>query len=227
MTYSGTDVLENFIEAVNYNEHLISRVLRWAPPKVKGFFDFGSGIGTFASNLRTKGYSITCIEPDKLHCEILEQNGFSIRAGLDEIPNDTIDYLYSLNVLEHIQEDQKILDQMYQKASKGGKIYIFVPAFSVLYSSFDKRVGHVRRYSQDDLLAKVKKAGFVIETTKYIDSIGFFAALVYKFLDNGKGELKLKQLLFYDRVVLPFSLAFDFIFSKFFGKNIEVIAYKK
>jgi hypothetical protein len=129
-------------------------------------------------------------------------------------------------VLEHIEDDVSILKMMFKKLKSGGRIYIFVPAFLCLYSSFDKKVGHLRRYTKKELYHKIEQAGFQIEKAWYFDCIGFCAAWDYTFLDKGNADLNKKQILFYDRIVFPISLFFDSFFQYFFGKNVEIVAKK-
>ena len=42
----------------------------------------------------------------------------------------------------------------------GGRLIFLVPAHGQLYSQFDKKLGHFRRYSKSAVLAKLKNADF-------------------------------------------------------------------
>ena len=57
----------------------------------------------------------------------------------------------------------------------GGRVCIFVPAFKALYSEFDARIGHFRRYRKAGLRAVVEQAGFRTVDVRYVNSLGFFA----------------------------------------------------
>lgn len=67
------------------------------------------------------------------------------------------------DVLEHIQEDQSVLDQLFQVVKPGGWLLITVPANPGLWSYFDVASHHVRRYTLEELSSKVFSAGFTIE----------------------------------------------------------------
>jgi len=105
-----------------------------------------------------------------------------------------------------------------------GKIIIFVPAHQFLYSVFDKKIGHYRRYNISSLNAilptELKNISY-----KYIDSIGFFASLANKFLLKSPTP-SLKQVLFWDRYLIPLSRIFDRLMGFRFGKNIYAIIYR-
>ena len=76
------------------------------------------------------------------------------------MPDASFNYIYTLNVLEHIEDDAAALRSLHAKLTDGGKLLIYVPAFPVLYTSMDAKVGHVRRYTRDTLMTRVTAAGF-------------------------------------------------------------------
>ncbi|MEI8132224.1 MAG: class I SAM-dependent methyltransferase [Leptolinea sp.] len=67
------------------------------------------------------------------------------------------------DVLEHIKEDQSVLDQLCRVVKPGGSLLITVPADPRLWSYFDVASHHVRRYTLEGLISKVQSAGFEIE----------------------------------------------------------------
>lgn len=224
--YTGTDNLEVMADAINYNDFLSSLVLKHAR-KNESIVDFGSGIGTFAREIAKNGFRVHCIEPDAKQAAMIAAAGMPVSTSIEEIPDGSIDYLYTLNVLEHIENDVDALRQLHRKLKPGGKILIYVPAFQVLFSSMDRKVGHFRRYTKHDLTAKLRNTKFNIVSARYVDSIGFFASLYFRFAGNDSGSLNHKALIFYDRVVFPISRVCDVILSPFFGKNVVVFAQKQ
>jgi len=145
---------------------------------------------------------------------------------LNELDNDSTDFIYTLNVLEHIETDQDVLNSLYSKIKPGGKLLIYVPAFQVLFSSMDTKVGHFRRYTRKNLATKVSKAGFEIKQNHYVDSLGFFVSILFKFFGDSTGSISYKSVKFYDRYLFPISKFLDIFFNGFLGKNVLLIAYK-
>jgi SAM-dependent methyltransferase len=221
--YEGAENLEVMASAVNYNQFLTQLILSKAKPGDR-MLDFGAGIGTFANRIREAGYSVTCVEPDIAQADRVAGIGIPVVGQLDQIMDQSVDYIYTLNVLEHIEDDVTALRELGQKLSRGGRILIYVPAFKILFSSMDRRVGHHRRYTLPGLRTAVEAAGLSVEQGRYADCLGFFATLVYKFFGDDSGQIDERALVAYDRIAFPLSRLADVVFGRFFGKNVFIVA---
>jgi SAM-dependent methyltransferase len=237
-TYSGMEDLQ-FSEnsLVSYNRYIVSQFLKYSGfPNVTASekqmiktLDFGAGVGSLAVLWsEIAGTPVDCFEIDPRQLAIIKRRGLSVVDKIGEI-SGTYDLVYSSNVLEHIENDVQALDELVSLIKPHGRIAIYVPAFSILFSELDRSVGHYRRYSQKELKAKVKASGCRIIRCRYVDSIGFFASLVIKVLGwKGIGNIGgQKSLIFYDRFVFPISQFLDFMSAgKILGKNLILIAEK-
>jgi SAM-dependent methyltransferase len=74
---------------------------------------------------------------------------------------DEFDVVGAFDVLEHIEEDERVLLEMFESCRSGGGAIITVPQHPWLWSYRDAFAHHVRRYRRADLLRKVRAAGFV------------------------------------------------------------------
>jgi 2-polyprenyl-3-methyl-5-hydroxy-6-metoxy-1,4-benzoquinol methylase len=225
-TYTGSDNLEIMAAAVNYNNFLMTLLSDYIQPKFR-ILDIGAGIGTFAKKLRDEGYNVLCFEPDEIQAELIKSNGLPVASSIKEIELSSLDFIYSLNVLEHIEDDLDALTQWLALLKPGGRMLLYVPAFQILYSSMDKKVGHFRRYNKEELIRKSKAAGFDIIRAEYADSLGFFASLMYKYFNNGSGDINHRALVFYDRIFFPISRFLDFFMNTIMGKNLYIIVERK
>jgi SAM-dependent methyltransferase len=221
--YSGVENLEVMQEAVNYNRYLLDTVRKYAPAQGR-VLDFGAGSGQFATPLSALGMDITALEPDALLQQRLAEKGIRAVAATEQLADSSFDYIYTLNVLEHIADDVGALRQLHAKLRAKGRLLIYVPAFQVLYTSMDAKVGHVRRYTRQMLVARVTAAGFAVERVAYADSIGFFATFAFKLLGNKDGRVGLGALKMYDRAVFPLSRTLDALTQRCFGKNLLLVA---
>jgi SAM-dependent methyltransferase len=224
--YSGVDNLEVMQEAVNYNRYLLNTVRKHAPPQAR-VLDFGAGGGQFAAPLAGLGLNVTALEPDQLLQQRLRAQGLRAVGSTQELPDASFDYIYTLNVLEHIEDDAAALRSLHAKLTDRGRLLIYVPAFPVLYTSMDAKVGHVRRYTRETLMTRVTAAGFQIDRVAYADSIGFFATLAFKLSGNKDGNVSLGALKLYDRLVFPLSRALDLLAQRWFGKNLLLTCTKQ
>lgn len=222
--YRGHDILDLLKEARNYNHWLTDQVYSAKPPGAARIADLGAGRGTFAEMLRERGLEIACVEPDPENQVILRQSGFSVQATLDAHEPESLDYVYTLNVLEHVPDDEALVRAVFSRLRKGGRLFIFVPAFPVLWSRLDDYVEHQRRYRRSPMGAMLRRAGFVLERARYADCLGFFAALFFG--RNARVEISPRSIWIYDRLLFPVSRFLDPVLGQFFGKNLAVLCRK-
>ncbi|XUT43740.1 class I SAM-dependent methyltransferase [Burkholderia sp. F1] len=185
--------------------------------------DFGAGVGTLAAIFAQRtGVRPLAVEADVNHQSALNARGIVTYAAISDVPGQ-VDFVYSSNVLEHIEDDVAVLRELHGKLAPGGGIAIFVPAFEVIWSKFDDKVGHHRRYTIKSLRENLTLAGFTVEEIRYCDVVGFFLALLFKLVGSKSGEPSVRSLRFFDRVLFPISKALDLFAHRWLGKN--VLAY--
>jgi hypothetical protein len=232
--YSGVqELLDSELGLPGYNRELVNLLAKeldlakgMAEGKVK-LVEFGAGTGTLAELWRdTFLIDPICIEIDSILVQIIKSKGFETYNRLDEMKSK-IKYLYTSNVLEHIEDDVNTLRQIRGKMEENGIIAIYVPALPILFSDLDRSVGHFRRYTKKELLYKVRLAGFEVRACYYNDCIGVIASLLVKVFGYKKQTRfgSKESLLLYDRYVYPISRIFDrFLFKFVIGKNILLVA---
>lgn len=221
--YTGSDVLEFLKEAKNYNQSLVKLITNHF--KTGLALDFGAGLGTFTQLIQNETRRIECVELDNEQRGILSAAGFTAFKDISETPH-TYNFIYSLNVLEHIEEDSVAAANLVGRLNPGGMILIFVPAFQCLYSGFDKKVGHYRRYRKNQLALLFPDLE-VLEL-RYFDTLGFLAAWIFKMISGDKdGAVSTKAIWIFDRLIFPLNKIFDPLFSPWIGKNVLFVARKK
>ncbi len=94
------------------------------------------------------------------------------RLSADGIPPRSFDTVVCSNVLEHIEDDGEALRAMHDVLEPGGRVVLIVPALQALYGSIDRAIHHYRRYSRDDLAAKLEGAGLAVEHVSYFNMLG-------------------------------------------------------
>ncbi len=224
--YRGVDNLEVMEVAVNYRRYLGDLLRSAGGPPRPGHrtLDFGAGVGTYARTARDLGYDVTCVDLDPDLCARLRADGFTTHETTAEIADGTFDLTYTLNVLEHLDDDGAALRELRRVTVPSGRLLVYVPAFPILYSSMDRKVGHVRRYRKAELAGRVRQAGFVIERCVHADSLGFLASLAFRVAGNSDGSLSERPVAAYDRWAFPLSRRLDRLFGPAFGKNLVVEA---
>ncbi|MGH9076824.1 MAG: class I SAM-dependent methyltransferase [Acidimicrobiales bacterium] len=216
------EVLEDV--AVNYVAFLAGLIgqASAAPPTLGPVLDFGAGVGTYAKMARRSGFDVTCAELDPGLRRRLAEDGFATTADVAAIEDGRFAFTYSFNVLEHIDDDLGALEELLRVTAPGGRLLLYVPAFPLLYSRMDARVGHLRRYRGPALADLVTRSGFCVQSWSYADSLGFPASLAYRLF--GGGDLDRWSVGLYDRWAFPLSRRLDTAAERLFGKNVVLWA---
>ena len=85
---------------------------------------------------------------------------------------EEFDVIGAFDVLEHIEEDEKVLAQVHAALKPNGFMLLTVPQHAWLWSSVDEYACHVRRYTASDLHHKIKTAGFqVVRSTSFVSTL--------------------------------------------------------
>ncbi len=100
------------------------------------------------------------------------------------------------DVLEHVEDDETFLQQLFSSLAPGAQAVFSVPAFQSLFSDHDRMLKHFRRYSRGDLTAKLRRAGFEVTESGYFFASLLGPRLLLKWLgrdaggDVGRGAVK-------------------------------------
>lgn len=224
--HSGGENLEVMRDAHKYNQFL-KDLIRYHAGDAQTALDFGAGIGTFSDSIDLPRDQVHCVEPDAASQKHLATNGYVAHADTNEIEDASIDYVFTLNVLEHIEDDAAAIMELYRVTKPGGRLLIYVPAFMILYASMDAHVGHQRRYRLGPLRKLVVEAGFKIDKSAYSDALGFFATLALKIVESSEpAPLNPKMVAFYDRYFFPVSRLLSMPCAKLLGKNVYIAAHR-
>src|SRR5215831_10268120 len=167
------------LEGNNFWFRSRNRLLIWSLrryfPEVQNFLEIGCGTGYVLSGIRQA-------LPDlSLSGSEIYLAGLSFAAkrlpGVELFQMDArrvpfrneFDVIGAFDVLEHINEDDEVLAQMYQATRAGGGIILTLPHHPWLWSRADDYAHHVRRYTSREDIEKVTRAGFtVLRTTSFV-----------------------------------------------------------
>lgn len=227
MQYSGAENLDVMELAENYNRFLVKTVVREIGKRCN-IVDFGAGSAYLLRRIAAEsGQNIMAVEPADNWERIYRENHIPRYFSLEEFADESLDFIYSLNVLEHIRDDRMTVKIMHQKLREGGKVFIYVPALPFLYSAMDKKVGHYRRYTKA-ALTELFDGEWQIEYLRYADILGAAASVGLKWFGAKDGNLNGTAVKIFDRVIYPFSLALDKVSGgRIIGKNLILCAVKK
>lgn len=224
--YVGSE-LEIFANAINWKSYVRSKIR----PFLRGHvLEVGAGIGAATQEF----YDGTqqrwvCLEPDpnlarQIPVELLpNRERCEIRVGtlanLGE--EESFDCVIYMDVLEHIKDDQGEARRAAQRLRQGGHLVILSPAFPFLYTPFDQAIGHCRRYTKNSLRA-IAPQNMQEEICVYLDCVGALASLGNRIFLHSASPGK-RQILLWDRVLVPLSRVADWVVGHSVGRSILLI----
>ena len=172
-------------EASAYNQWIFDKVQPWLG---KGILEVGCGIGNLTGLLLRAGKVVASdMNPHLLQRVDKKFGSHSNLSGilLWDIQQDLsrelpvpIDTILCSNVLEHVEDDDAVLSRFYRFLPQGGRLVLLVPALRILYNTFDRELGHFRRYSKGELTQKLKRSHFHICSLEYFNFFGIFGWFV-------------------------------------------------
>ena len=229
--------LEVMSDAENYVRWIFSELV--APHLGRSVLEIGSGIGTFSTRIATdpKVERLTCVEIDPSCAETAREAlaAAPVRKPIEYIvgdylgaplPKDQYDTALLINVLEHLQDDRAAVRKARSELRMDGRLVIFVPAFDLLMSGLDRRLGHYRRYTTRSLRKLLEGAGFTVSELRYYNLTGFLGWL-WRFRILGRTEQSRGLVRFFDRIVLPVQLRLERALHLPVGQSAYAVAKKR
>lgn len=141
-----------------------------APYTSLTFLEIGCGTGIVMEMLEKLGFETTGLDVNKkaISFALKRTRGKLVRTSIFGYTNTTrYNVVGAFDVLEHIRDDAKFLSACHRLLQSKGYLFLTVPAGMGLWSQVDTQSGHVRRYEYEELLTKLKTAGFRVTSIKY------------------------------------------------------------
>lgn len=205
--------------------------------KIKNICEIGCGVGNLSSKLGKNGFKVDAFDLDNEAIALAKKYNknnnvnFSSKNALKINSNNKYGMALAIEVIEHIKDDIKAIENAGRLLRKGGFLLITVPINEKYRTEFDNRSGHIRRYSEKDLVNKLKNAGFNILKIKYFNFplLWLWYFHVYLPYSNKKSSSKSKKLPFYVNLLRILNKLFliDLLFNSEKATNIMVLARKK
>ncbi len=114
------------------------------------------------------------------------------------LPDNSIDAIILLNVLEHIEDDAATLKQIFRILKPKGVLILEVPAGPHLYDAHDRICLHFRRYKLSKLCQLIINQGFTIAQRSHLGTFiypVFFLAKLWNKRLLKKSDAEQRQLM--------------------------------
>jgi SAM-dependent methyltransferase len=223
--YAGNE-LDVFAHAVNWKSYFGRLLAEYVRGDV---LEVGAGIGGTTRLLGTpRARRWVCLEPDAELAERLLETSIErpfavpieVEVGTVDSLNDDrrFDCILYIDVLEHIEADRAELRVAAEHLRPGGALIVLCPAHPMLYTEFDRAIGHYRRYTKA-MYRAIEPGGLRRERLFYLDSAGLLLSLANRLLLRS-GSPTVTQVKVWDRVFVPVSRVLDPLLGRTIGKSI-------
>lgn len=172
------------------------------------FLEIGSGNGTILSAI-AKNESLT-LTGSEIYLK-------GIMYAKQKLPNidffqfdvqqrrleEKFDIIGAFDVLEHIENDVAAIININKMLNEGGYFILTVPQYKFLWSSLDTMVKHKRRYSQNEVVAKLEEQEFNICYCSSFLFVLFPLMLISRLVDKINTKAQSSENKLEKKVVFP------------------------
>jgi 2-polyprenyl-3-methyl-5-hydroxy-6-metoxy-1,4-benzoquinol methylase len=228
----GLETLSVIEKANKFNKWMYETIKPYSKGRI---LEIGCGIGNISEFFINDNFDIVLSDLRDNYIEIVK-NKFTnevIKIDLVDVDFDTkhkdligtFDTVFALNVVEHIKDDHKAIENCKKLLKNQGHLIILVPAYQTLFNNFDVELEHYRRYTQKSLKQLIKANQLNIIKTFSFNLIGilgwFVSGSILKKKTIPEGQMGL-----FNTLVPVFKLA-DILTLKKIGLSVICISVKK
>ena len=161
-------------------------IRRYGPPSPR-ILDVGCGTGGTLDALADLG-EVTGLDLSDSALGFCRRRGHTrlvrSRAEAVGMAGDSFDVAVCCDVIEHLDNDQEGLAEVFRLVKPGGIAVITVPAYKWLWSAHDEALSHKRRYEKRELAAALKVHGVQVEKLTFAVSLVLPVVLVFRLLSR-------------------------------------------
>jgi len=232
----GLETLQVISDAGNFNQWTFDTISPFCSGKI---IEIGSGIGNISECFIREGYDLTISDIRKNYRDFLKNRFPEISLQNKILPIDLVhpdfeieyqhlvgkfDTVFSLNVIEHIEDDLQAVANCKKLLRTGGKLITLMPALQSLYNNFDKELFHFRRYNRKTMRALFEKNDMRVIKTFYFNSGGIVGWFISGSILKNK-IIPANQMKVFDKMVPLFRLT-DKLLMKSVGLSVICVGQK-
>lgn len=158
---------------------LVRRWIARARPASRSdtLLDCGAGTGRFAKEMEAHCRVLVLDDHEEalrlLRAQFRVEQVLSLAGDRVPLPDASLDYVTALDVLEHVPDDQAVVDGFARLLKPGGVAVITVPANMALWSDWDEVLHHYRRYARPQLRGLFRESDWEVVHVNYTNVFAF------------------------------------------------------
>jgi ubiquinone/menaquinone biosynthesis C-methylase UbiE len=126
--------------------------------------DIGCGTGALLELLNGRSREAWGIDNSRQALHFCRKRGLTnlVLADATQLPfgSDYFDLVTAIGIIEHVQDDQALLDQIWRVLKPRGAVVLLTSSFPYLWSMHDTANNHRRRYYLRALRRRIEQIGF-------------------------------------------------------------------
>ncbi len=182
-THEGYYTLMAVRKARRYNQWIYGKIKPFLGKRV---LEAGCGIGSLTEQFLDSEHLIAA-DNEPLYVELTQrrfghlenfralQIDWTSESECNQIPSASLDSIFCMNVLEHIDGDDATIGRFFRMLAPNGYLVALVPQHRWLYTAMDLSLGHKRRYAVTELEKKFAQAGFTDVQSSGFNRLGGLA----------------------------------------------------
>ena len=226
------NIYQDSLQVVRERRLILNCFDRWLFDEIQPFvgqriFEIGCGLGNLTNHFLDRELLVSVDISEKAVAEVNKKySSFNnilvfqksiIARDVISLKSYLFDTAISLNVFEHIEDDELAIANTHAILETNGKFILIVPAHPQLFGTMDSSIGHFRRYTKTEASKRMEKAGFRIIKQKYINLVGaigwYVGGRLLRYQVPPEGQLKVMNSLvpllrnFENKVNVPFGIS--------------------
>jgi SAM-dependent methyltransferase len=234
--------IENKVESFHWwfvvRKKFLRSVVSAINARINGFtLDIGCGAGSNLGTLRSAGLNVIGLDHSTYALTLVRNKWkFPLLTGdLNRLPFKTksVGLIIAMDILEHLDDDAKGIQESYRVLRNGGMLLLTVPAFKALWGTQDVVTGHKRRYSKKEIMERLRKENFNILRCSYFNFLLFFPILfarrIVRLLGlqiGNENEINSPLINFFLKIIFSLEVHLWKYFPFPFGVSIFILAQK-
>ncbi len=235
--HQETKPQRKLIKKKNFTYRLILSILEPYLINGKKILDIGCGAGTLCFYMANRGnhvkgidISLKAIRVCKISAQklgVAQNTRFQTVNFPETAIKESFDLILCTEILEHLVKDNLAIKKMFNYLKAGGMAIISIPSIKAplhrlgFTKKFDKRVGHLRRYSINKITKLLKKEKFKIIETKKTEGV------MRSFLFTSKHTALIIRIANKFQLISDILTFLDNITLKLFGASQIIIVAQK
>ncbi|MFC1662686.1 methyltransferase domain-containing protein [Patescibacteria group bacterium] len=169
-------------------KQIFAKLLKnYLPKSNLNILDLGCGSGNMYSVLSKYG-KLTGVDNSGEVLAYAQKIGYEkiVKANALDLPlnNNEYDLVVAVDLIEHIDDENKFINEIFRVMKPGGYLFITTAAFDSLWSRLDELSHHKRRYTKVSLMKSLSRPGWQLEKIRYYNVFLFWPIVIKRMIDK-------------------------------------------